>query len=199
MKKIGQISITVAIAAGAFLAGVSVGGPKKQPTFTAVSELTYKDLGGPQLADLWGNHEKGAFGGILKIPAGFTSPMHTHKGDYQAVQIQGTSSHWLVGEDGTKAKKLPPGSYWTMPGKLPHVSSCDKGADCLILVVQKTKFDFVQVGDDGKALPKTPKAATTTTTTTTTTTAPVTKSPAPTTTTTTTKTAPTTTPPTKTP
>jgi beta-alanine degradation protein BauB len=188
MKKIGYASITLVLAAGAFFAGVSFGGPKKQPTFTAVGELTFKDLGGPQMADLWGNHEKGAYGGIMKLPAGFTSPMHTHKGDYQAIQIAGTSAHWLVGEDGKAAKKMAPGSYWTMPGKLPHVSSCEKGADCLVLVIQKGKFDFVQTGDDGKALPKVKAETKTETKTTTTTTPPATTTAPATTTTTTTKT-----------
>ncbi|HVV85057.1 MAG TPA: cupin domain-containing protein [Kofleriaceae bacterium] len=156
MKKVAYVSLTTTVAGAAFFAGLSLAAPKKAPTFTAFSELQWKDVGGLQMADLWGSHEKGPYGALLKLPAGFTSPMHTHPDDYQAVMIQGTSSHWLVGEDGSQAKKLTPGSYWMMPGKLPHVSSCAAGQDCIMLVMQKSKFGFTQVGDDGKALPKSP-------------------------------------------
>jgi hypothetical protein len=69
--------------------------------------------------------------------------MHSHTGTYEAVQISGTSSHWLKGEDGTKAKKMTPGSYWTVTGKADHISSCAPGADCVMFIFQKTKFDFV--------------------------------------------------------
>jgi hypothetical protein len=67
----------------------------------------------------------------------------------------------LKGEDGSKAKKMTPGSYWTMPAKLEHVSSCAAGTDCVIFVWQKTKFDFAEVkvpgaGSAAKAEP--PKA-----------------------------------------
>ena len=84
----------------------------------------------------------------MKLPAGFTSPLHTHTGTYEAVEISGTSSHWLKGEDGTKAKKMTPGSYWTITGKVEHMSSCAPGADCVFFVWQKTKFDFAAGKDE---------------------------------------------------
>jgi uncharacterized RmlC-like cupin family protein len=195
--------LATTIAAGSFVAGFAVGGPSKKPTFKAFSEMTFEDMGGLKLATITGNPKKGTYVGLLQVPAGFKSPMHMHSGTYEAVEIKGTSSHWSVGEDGSAAPKMVPGSYWTVPAKAPHVSSCEKGEDCLILIWQKSKFDVTQLGDDGKKLPKTATApvtpatgtaATTPATTTTTTT----KTPA-TTTTTTTKTAPVTPAPTTTP
>lgn len=203
MKKIGFTLLVTTIAAGAFVAGFAVGGPSKKPTFKTFGEMTFEDMGGLQLATITGNAKKGTYVGLLKVPAGFTSPMHMHSGTYEAVEIKGTSSHWSVGEDGSAAPKMVPGSYWTVPAKAPHVSSCEKGEECLILIWQKSKFDFTQLGDDGKKLPKvaTPPAGTGTASAPVTP-APTTKTPATAPTTTTTKSAPATTtktPTTKTP
>jgi hypothetical protein len=183
MKKLGYVSITMTLAAGAFLAGLAVAGPGKKATFKAFGELTFDDVGGPKITSLTGNYKKGTYLGLMQLPGGFTSPMHHHSGAYEAVQIKGTSTHWLVGEDGTKATKMTPGSYWSMPGKLPHVSSCAAGEDCLVLLIQKSKFDFTPLTAEGKKLPKEAKApapapaGSTTTTTTTTTTKTPTKTP----------------------
>ena len=142
MKKT-TLLVTTMVAGGAFLAGVAVGKtPPKTATFTAHEEMKWDDLGGPKMASISGDYKKGAYSGLLKIPAGFTSPMHSHTGEYEAIQILGTSTHWGEGEDGKAAKKMTPGSHWKMPGKLPHISACAPGADCVIYIWQKAKFDY---------------------------------------------------------
>jgi hypothetical protein len=137
-----RLAIVIAVGA-AFVAGVAVGKTPPQAKFIAAEEVKWDDLQGPKIGGLTGDYKKGAYGALLKIPNGYTSSFHSHTGAYEAVQIQGTSSHWLRGEDGTKAKKMTPGSYWTMPAKLEHVSACATGSDCIIYIVQKTKFDMV--------------------------------------------------------
>ena len=79
---------------------------------------------------------------LMQLPAGFESPWHSHSGDYESIQLQGTSRHWMKGEDGAKAKKMTHGSYWWMPGNIDHISACDKGSDCLVALIQKTRFDY---------------------------------------------------------
>ena len=152
MKNLTRFAIGMSVA-GAFAAGMAVGKTTKEPKFITRDEVKWDDKGGPKLGTLTGDANKGPYVGLLTIPAGFTSPLHTHSGDYEAVMIEGTSSHWLKGEDGTKAKKLTPGSYWTIPGKAEHVSACDKGKDCLMVVWQKTKFDFAAAKEDKPAAP----------------------------------------------
>jgi hypothetical protein len=151
----------------AFVAGVAVGKVTAQPKFIASEEVKWDDLGGgPKLGQLTGDYKKKAYSGLFKLPAGFTSPFHTHSGAYEAIQIQGTSSHWVRGEDGTKAKKMTPGSYWMMPGKVEHVSACAAGTDCIIYIWQKSKFDFALAKDEaakqaaaaGSAAPAKPAA-----------------------------------------
>ena len=154
MKKT-TLALTIAFAGGAFLAGVAVGKtPAKTATYTAHEEMKWDDLGGPKMANITGDYKKGPYGGLFKIPAGFTSPMHTHSGDYEAIQIMGTSTHWGEGEDGKAAKKMTPGSHWKVPAKMPHISACAPGADCVLYIWQKTKFDYKE------AAPKAGSAAT---------------------------------------
>ena len=139
------VSLVASLCGAAFFAGIAVGKAPAQPRFTAVEEVKWEDMGGSRkLAALVGDPKKGAHGALLKVPGGSTTPLHSHTGAYEAVQIQGTSSHWLKGEDGTKAKKMTPGSYWTIPAKVEHVSACATGADCLIYRWQKTKFDVIE-------------------------------------------------------
>ena len=152
MKKLAILTVMGSMLGAAFVAGVAVGkGAAPAPKFTAAEEVKWDDVGGPKLGTLTGDYKKGPYGALLKIPAGFTSPLHSHTGTYEAIEVQGTSSHWLKGEDGTKAKKMTPGSYWMMPGKVDHVSACAPGADCIFYVWQKSKFDFVAAKEDKAA------------------------------------------------
>ena len=127
MKKIALLTVVSSLVAAAFVAGIAVGKGEAsaKAKFTAAEEVKWEDLGGgPKLGLLTGDYKKGPYGALLKLPAGSTSPAHSHSGTYEAVEISGTTSHWLKGEDGTKAKKMTPGSYWTINGKAEHISSC---------------------------------------------------------------------------
>lgn len=141
---------------GAFVAGVAVGkSTGEKVKFVAAEEVKWDDLeGGAKIGTLHGDHKKGAYGALYKLPSGVTSPMHSHTGTYEAVQISGTSSHWLKGEDGTKAKKMTPGSYWMIQGKAEHVSACAPGTDCVFYLWGKTKYDEIFAKE-----PPAPKAA----------------------------------------
>jgi quercetin dioxygenase-like cupin family protein len=145
MRKIAMLTVASTLVAGAFVAGVAVGKGAADPAkFIAAEEVKWDDLpGGLKIGSLTGDYKKSAYGALLKIPAGFTSPLHSHTATYEAIEISGTTSHWLKGEDGTKAKKMTPGSYWTMQAKAEHVSSCAAGADCVAYIWQKAKFDVI--------------------------------------------------------
>jgi hypothetical protein len=148
MQKLVVAVVATSVVAGAFLAGVAVGKvAPPQPKFIAAEEVKWDDLSGLKVGTLVGDYKKGPYGALLRIPAGYTSPLHAHTGAYEAVEISGTSSHWMRGEDGTKAKKMTPGSYWTIPGKTEHVSSCATGTDCVMYIWQKVKFDALPAKD----------------------------------------------------
>jgi uncharacterized protein DUF4437 len=118
-----------------------------------VADLKWVDLDpkgapGVKIADVWGDHAKGAFGAFIKFPAGFAAPMHTHTNDFKIVIVSGT---FIQGPEGKPEFRLGPGSYLMQPGgNYKHTSACDKASDCLFLVQSSGKFDLRPVGA-GKA------------------------------------------------
>ena len=95
---------------------------------------------GVKVADLWGNHATGAFGALLKLPAGFAAPLHTHTYDMKVVIILGT---YIQVPEGKPEFRLGPGSYFMQPGgDYRHTTTCDKATDCVFLVESKGPFDL---------------------------------------------------------
>ena len=111
------------------------------------SDIKWTDLGpgapGVKVANLWGNHTKGAFGALFKLPAGFAAPLHTHTYDMKVVIVSGT---YIQAPEGKPEFRLGPGSYFLQPGgNYRHTTICDKASDCVFLVESKGPFDFKPV------------------------------------------------------
>jgi anti-sigma factor ChrR (cupin superfamily) len=103
---------------------------------------------GVQIADVSGNHAKGAYAAFIKFPAGFAAPLHTHTHDAKLVIVSGT---FITGPEGKPEVRLGPGSYMMQPGgNYRHTTSCDKASDCLFYSESNGKFDIKMV-DAGKA------------------------------------------------
>ena len=102
---------------------------------------------GPQTAVLWGDPASGEHGMLFKLPAGMTSPPHTHSADYHAVVITGIGMNYAP--DDKAPKEMPPGSYWSQPANMAHITACKAGKECLAYVYMKGKFDFAPAGDAG--------------------------------------------------
>ncbi|HEX2459705.1 MAG TPA: DUF4437 domain-containing protein [Vicinamibacterales bacterium] len=124
-----------------------------QPIFTPASDLKWTDLDptgapGVQVADLWGDHAKGAFGAYLKLPAGFAAPLHTHTYAMKVIFLSGT---YIQAPEGKPEVRLGPGSYMMQPGgNYRHTTSCDKASDCVFFVESNGKFDL-KVVEAGKS------------------------------------------------
>ena len=124
-----------------------------QPVFTAPGDLKWTDLDptgapGVKLADLWGNHAKGAFGAYFKLPAGFAVPLHTHTHAMKVVFVSGT---YIQAPEGKAEVRLGPGSYMMQPGgNYRHTTSCDKTSECVFFVESNGTFDLKLV-EAGKA------------------------------------------------
>lgn len=125
-----------------------------QPVFLAANDLKWTDLDpkgapGVKVADLWGDHTKGAFGAYLKLPAGFAVPLHTHTHAMKVIFVSGT---YIQAPDGKPEVRLGPGSYMMQPGgNYRHTTTCDKASDCVFFVESSGAFDLKVV--------ETPKAA----------------------------------------
>ena len=119
-----------------------------QPVFVPASGVKWTDLDpagapGVKVADLWGDHTKGAFGALLKLPAGFAAPLHTHSHAMKVVFLSGT---YIQAPEGKAEVRLGPGSYMMQPGgNYRHTTSCDKASDCLFFVESNGAFDLKPV------------------------------------------------------
>jgi len=115
------------------------------------NDLKWTDLDpgapGVKIAVLWGNPAQGEFGAFLKLPAGFSAPLHTHTSDMKVVIISGT---YIQAPEGRPEFRLGAGSYFMQPGDdYRHTTSCDKASDCVFFVESKGNFDLKPI-DSGK-------------------------------------------------
>jgi anti-sigma factor ChrR (cupin superfamily) len=103
-------------------------------------DLDPKGAPGVKVADLWGNHATGAFGAFIKLPAGFAAPLHTHTNDLKVVILSGT---YVQAPEGKPEFRIGAGSYFLQPGgNYRHTTTCEQGADCVLFVEGKGKFDL---------------------------------------------------------
>ena len=119
------------------------------PVFMPASGVQWTDLDpkgapGVKIADVWGDHTKGAYGAFLKFPAGFVAPLHTHTNAIKIVVLSGT---YMQTPDGKAEARLGPGSYAFQPGgNYKHISACDKASECELFIQSTGKFDLKPVG-----------------------------------------------------
>ena len=111
---------------------------------TAADELQWQEVapGHPVKAViLWGDRSKGEYAMLLKIPAGFSFPIHAHAGDYHGINLTGNWDHLF---DGGEQRSLPPGSYVFQPAMGMHSDGCSIGPeDCILFIHQHVKGDFI--------------------------------------------------------
>lgn len=77
---------------------------------------------------------------FMKLPGGFSAPLHSHTADHYVAVVSGTVT---LGPEGGEAKKLGPGSWFEFTGKKKHTTTCEAGADCVLFVSLKGPFDLV--------------------------------------------------------
>ena len=133
----------VALAAAALLPwAVEAKGGGKAVTIPA-SDLKWKDAGpdtpGVQIAAVAGDPSKGAAKFFVKLPSGFSAPLHHHTADHAAVVVSGTVVQNVDGQDFT----FTPGSYFAYTGKKQHTTKCTDPAGCIIFVDTHGKWDVV--------------------------------------------------------
>jgi len=125
------------------LSGLAQAADPKTGTMIPADQLAWRDWmpGAPvRLVVLWGDRDNGEYAMLIKLPAGFVAPIHAHTGDYHGTNLAGT---WRHSFDGGEEKDLPPGSYVFQPGMGMHGDACVGPEDCILMIHQYVKGDFI--------------------------------------------------------
>jgi anti-sigma factor ChrR (cupin superfamily) len=147
------LAVAVLAQAAKSVEGTGVKAPAPMPA----ADLNWTDLDpagapGVKVADLWGSHQKAAFGAFFRLPAGFAAPLHTHTHDMKLVIVSGT---YIQGPEGKPEFRLGPGSYLMQPGgNYRHTTSCDQTSECLFFVESNGPFDLQPVVAEKALTPK---------------------------------------------
>ena len=157
MKTRNVLAFAVAFVVGAAVLAQGAGEAKAksaskakagEPIIMPAGDLKWTDLDptgapGVKIADVWGDHAKGAFGAFVKFPAGFATPLHTHTNAFKIVIVSGT---FVQVPDGKPEFRLGPGSYMMQPGgNYRHTTACDKASECVFFLESSGKFDLKPV------------------------------------------------------
>ena len=133
MKAVGNLFFAALL----FASGAHAGA-----VFVPASEVKWSkvpDAEGVQVGVLQGDPGKGRSHFLLKFAPGFSAPLHHHSADHYVTVVSGT----LVLEVDGKEHKLPPGSYIAFTGKQKHVTRCEAGAECVLAMDVRGKWDVV--------------------------------------------------------
>jgi quercetin dioxygenase-like cupin family protein len=76
---------------------------------------------------------------MMKFPSGFAAPLHHHSSDHYVAVVAGTLVLTVDGQD----KKLPAGSFFSFKDKKSHVTKCEAGAECILSLDVRGKWDVV--------------------------------------------------------
>jgi quercetin dioxygenase-like cupin family protein len=121
-------------------------GQKKTATVWPAGDIKWMEMKGlppgAKIANLWGQVDKGAYGALLKLPAGEKHPPHVHTNDVRLVVISGT---FLYTPDGGMEQRLGPGSYLDVPAGLKHLSGTSEDGPCEVFQTSTGKFDMIPV------------------------------------------------------
>jgi len=111
----------------------------KGATYATADQASYKEVvPGVSRAVLWGNPDKGPYGAFTKFKAGADNGMHTHTNDVWLVVIKGAYLY----KDDAGEKRVAPGSFIRIPGKLKHWSGGDSKEGALFYEEGAGKFDL---------------------------------------------------------
>jgi quercetin dioxygenase-like cupin family protein len=126
------------------LAAASSKTGKGAVTVVPAGDVKWSDvpgMDGVKMAVLDGAPDKGASRFLIKLAGGREVPLHFHNPDHYAFVVSGTMT---FGADG-KTVSLPAGSYFSFVGKKKHTTRCDAGADCVVFMDARGKWDVVPI------------------------------------------------------
>ena len=140
-RAIAQFAVAVAIVSTLTLSAVAA----EQAVLMSTTDLKWNDVAdtpGVKMAVVHGDPAMGPAHFFMKLPAGFTAGMHFHNADHWVAVVSGTL---ILHPEGGAEKRLPAGSGFGFTGKKKHTTKCAEGADCVLFVDARGKWDVIPV------------------------------------------------------
>ena len=138
-RNLRVITVIGALGLGAFLGAAAAQG-QKAAVHVDSAKATYKDLApGASAAVLWGDMDKGPYGGFTRFVPGATFPLHTHTSDIRIVVLKG--AYVYKPEHGAE-QRVSAGHYIFIPGGDRHVSEADAKEGAVFYQESADKFDL---------------------------------------------------------
>ena len=140
------LTVLTALAAGSLLAAqataAKTAAAQGKATLVGADELKWVEIPGTpaKMATVKGDSAKGAHSSFVKLPAGFSAPLHHHTADHHVAVVSGTL---VLTPEGGAAKTMPAGAWFEFTGKKKHVTACGAGSDCVLFVVGSGPWDLV--------------------------------------------------------
>ena len=115
--------------------------PLAQVQNTPVEEVSWTELpDGRAIAAVHGNRQTGEHITYVRFPPGLRTAIHTHSNPYSGIVVEGTARHFQPASEG-QADWLMPGSFYSVPGNIPHISECAQETECVFAIHQHGAFD----------------------------------------------------------
>lgn len=108
------------------------------------SQLEFKEVRpGFRSTVLWGDQDRGAWGGLSRAAAGHSEAWHTHSSALRLVVISGQ----LTVEDGAApTMAVGPGSFIEIPANVRHRAVCGPQEECVFAASQAARYDRIPDG-----------------------------------------------------
>ena len=121
--------------------------PRDSVLLLAPGDISWKPTTRPGVtrAALWGDRTVAPYGEFDRYEGGFHLPWHFHTNDLRGLIISGI---WVLELRGQTAKELPTGSYFSVPGKTPHMDTCKAGSVCVLYLTGDQPLDLIPVTPD---------------------------------------------------
>lgn len=100
---------------------------------------------GVAFASLQGDRFAESYQALVRLPSGTVSPPHVKTASMYGVMLQGEMIHYLSNEDPAEARRMGPGSFYSINSGVAHVSACVSVAPCIAYLYQDGAFDFLPV------------------------------------------------------
>ncbi len=100
---------------------------------------------GVAFSALQGDRFAEAYQALVRLPAGTVSPPHVKSANMYGVMLQGEMIHYASEEDPDPARRMGPGSFYSISSGTAHVSACVSDVPCVAYLYQDGAFDFLPV------------------------------------------------------